>query len=106
MSARLKIQGVDYGRGSLSSAKKPRPAGSYRGARRNIYFALKKMNEKNGEPSVTFREYCHTLWPKGEWCIAPLMNMIRTHRVIGAPHPRSPQSRYARIPAVPIGGVY
>lgn len=87
-----------------------RPAESYRGARRNTYFALRKMNEKNGEPSVTFREFCHTLWTKGEWSIAPLMNMIRAHRVIGAPHPRSNQAKRMPLIHTPlslhVGGLY
>lgn len=83
---------------TITRQKPVRPSNSYRGARRNMYFEMAKEHFKaTGTKPVDFRTFCHTLWSKAEWSIAPLMNMTRASRTIGAPHPRSHQARIMKL---------
>ncbi len=70
-----------------------RPGNSYRGARRNTYFEMAKEHFKQtGTKPVDFRTFCHTIWSKGEWSIAPLINMSRVSYISKKPSKYTPHN--------------
>ncbi len=99
LQRRMNRHGIDYetavanntGGSTITRQKPVRPGNSYRGARRNTYFEMAKEHFKQtGTKPVDFRTFCHTIWSKGEWSIAPLINMSRISFVSKKPSKYTP----------------